>query len=443
MDNIVIQIQHRLPDSAGRVPLKSFYSDKNFVSLQNAIQDRNSFFNLPGLITDPGLSVVGLTVTFNAFTCLAPGGILCDLPSGNIGVGVAQTDVARIDLLTVDPLVQYDADNEITYSGVVSVVSGTTTYGVIMPGCPQTRFKLAELDIPAGATTLSIRDWRPNYVVPPMAKPYAQSVPEMSIIVNPYRGFISGMSLTNFVGATCGFSIPGTTSIHRVDLVTLTAGATLHVTVGTTTVAPTIPTIPSYPLNELPIAEVYLFGEQPFITQAEIKDVRPFASLVGAGTAAWADITGKPTSPSLEEMAVEHNVDGTHTKNKIWTTFSFAYAGGLSTISSFAPALVAPCNLEVDRGYGYVKTPCAACIVGGSFITVDFKVDGASVFAGITSNMINIPGGSYVDESSAPSITTISKNQVITAYIVAVPGVTSGRDLTAHLRCIQTITSFP
>ncbi|GAI66984.1 unnamed protein product, partial [marine sediment metagenome] len=47
------------------------------------------------------------------------------------------------------------------------------------------------------------------------------------------------------------------------------------------------------------------------------------------------------------------------------------------------------------------------------------------------------------DESGVPTMTTISKNQVVTADIVAVPGLTPGSDLTAHLRCIQTIASLP
>jgi len=179
---------------------------------------------------------------------------------------------------------------------------------------------------------------------------------------------------------------------------------------------------------------VFLYGEQEFITQAEIIDCRPFASCAGSGSAAWASITGKPTAPSLEEMATEHEADGVHTYKKMWTTLSFAYVGGLSTISNFAPALVAPCTLEIDKAYGYVKT----APIGGTVI-VDFLINDVSIFAA-QADMIQIPSGSQADESSAPTTVTITKNQVITANILSV-GITAAEDLTAHLRCLQTLVA--
>ena len=76
MDNIIKQIQHRPPDSTRRVAMKALFSDKNFVGLQDAIQDRNTYIDLPGLVTTPGLCVAGLTLSWDAFVCMAPGGIL-------------------------------------------------------------------------------------------------------------------------------------------------------------------------------------------------------------------------------------------------------------------------------------------------------------------------------------------------------------------------------
>jgi len=437
MDNLVIQIQNRPPDAEGKIPLKALYSDKNFVSLQGAIQDRDSFYRLPGLVTNPYVSVAGMCVSWEAFTCLAPGGILCDIPSGFVGLSTADPSVARIDLLTVNPEVVYDADNEINYSGIVSVVLGSTVFGfAVMPGCPETRLKLAEFNIPAGATQASLRTWRPNYVVPPMAKPYAASIPGMYIEVDPYRGFIGSMALVNFPGGSCVFTAPGSSGVHRIDRVSLTTGAALCITTGVGVTAPSIPTVPAFPSNVLPIAEVHLYGEQEFITQAEVKDVRPFASLAGIGTIAWTDVTGKPTSPSLEEMSVEHEADGTHTKNKIWTTLSFAYVGTLGVSANFAPALVAPCDLTINKAYGYVKTTPV-----GNTIVVDLLINGASIFAA-QADRINILSGNHADESVTPANTTIVKNDIITASILTIPaGSTPGADLTAHLRCLQTLVA--
>jgi len=435
MDNIIKQIQHRPPDSTRRVAMKALFSDKNFVGLQDAIQDRNTYIDLPGLVTTPGLCVAGLTLSWDAFVCMAPGGILCNIPSGELGLSVAGATIARIDLLTIDPQVIYDQDNEINYSGIVSAVEGTNIYGTpSMPGCPQTRLKMAEVDIAAGTSIALLRDWSPNYVVPAALKPRAQDVPSLTVEVNPFRGFVAGLCYVDFAGGSCTFTIPGAICTHRVDALSLTSSGVLRITAGAIVTAPTEPTAPNFPEDDIPIARVFLYGEQDFITQAEIIDCRAFASCAGVGTAAWADITEKPASPSLEEMALEHEDDGVHTNRKIWTTFSFAYVGGLSTISNFAPALVAPCSFEIDKAYGYVKT----APVGGTVI-VDFRINNVSIFA-TQADMIQIPSGSYAAESSTPAITTIIKNQVVTADIISI-GNTAAEDLTAHLRCLQTLVA--
>ncbi len=435
MDNIIKQLQHRPIDSTRRVPLKALYSDKNFVSLQDAIEDRNLYTDLPGLVTKPGLCVAGLTLVWDDFVCMAPGGVLCNIPSGQLGLSKSDVALARIDLITVDPQAKYDQDDEINYSGVISAVEGTNIFGdPQMPGCPQTRLKLAEVDIAAGATIVAVRDWSPNYVVPAALKPRAQDIPNLTVEVNPFRGFWVGLSYVDFAGASCTFTAPGDTSLHRVDTISLNSVGALNITAGAEVTAPTEPVAPDFPNDEIPVARVFLYGEQAFITQAEIIDCRPFASAVGVGSIAWSTLTGKPTAPSLEEMSVEHEADGVHTYRKMWTTLSFAYVGGLSTISNFVPALVAPCSLEIDKAYGYVKT----APVGGVVI-VDFLIDDVSIFAA-QADMIRIPGGSQVDESATPQTLTITKNQVITANIISV-GITAAEGLTAHLRCLQTLVA--
>lgn len=413
MDNLIKQIQHRPTEADQRnVALKALYSDKNFVTLQGGIQDRNVEWDLPGLITDPGLCVAGMTISYAAFVCLAPGGVLCQIPSGMAGLSPSDPSIARIDIMTVDPLVQYDADGEIEYSGIVEPLAGFTPYGFpVMPNCPLTSLKIGELDVAAGTSNVVLRDWRANYVVPSMVKPWARTIPGLCINVNPYRGFVAGQTLTNFVGATVSFTPPGNSGVHRIDLLTLIPGLSpsLHVTAGLSVAAPTIPSAPSIPHGELPIAEVHLYGEQDYITQADIKDIRPFAS--------WKE----------SEAAGD----------KVWSTLSFAYVSSLTIMSNFAPALVPGCTLEIDRGYGYVKTPP----VGGC-ITVDILVNNVSIFAGITPNMIQILSGQNADESGIPTTTTISKNQVVTVDVLTIAsGLTPGSDLTAHLRCKQTLTT--
>ena len=275
MDNIIFQIKYRAADSTGRIPVKSLYSDKNFLTLQGAIQDRSHYLDSPGVISNPGLCVSGLTVYFNDFVCFAPGGIFCDIPSGNVGLSPANPDFDRIDLVTVDPLVQYDADGEINYSGEIQVVTGLAT-GVQMPQCPLTELKIGEIDVPAGITDLTLRDWLPNYVQESMLKPNAQNPPGMTIDINPFRGFVGTCCCASvFQGGTAAFSQPGDCCVHRIDLVTLTPGLSVKVTAGLSVIAPIEPVAPCVTLGEIPVAQVYLFGEQDYVSQAEILDIRP------------------------------------------------------------------------------------------------------------------------------------------------------------------------
>lgn len=278
MDNLIIQIKNRVPDVTGRIPVKALFSDRNFVTLQKGIHDRHIHLRLPGLVSDPGLCVSGLTVYYNDFVCFAPGGILCDIPSGNVGLSATNLDFDRIDLVTVDPLVQYDADTEINYSGEVQIVMGLTT-GVQMPPCPLTELKIGELDVPAGITDLTLRDWQPNYVQESMLKPYAQDPPGMTININPWRGFVGGCCCPSvFQGGTVGLSQSGISGMHRIDLVTLTPGLSIKVTAGLCVDVPWEPVSPCLTSGEIPIAQVYVFGEQDYISQAEIIDIRPFVT---------------------------------------------------------------------------------------------------------------------------------------------------------------------
>ena len=282
MDNLVVQIKHRAPDPTGRVPVKALFSDRNFVTLQEGIHDRHTHLRLPGLVSNPGLSMSGMTVYFSDFVCFAPGGILCDIPSGSVGLTVANSVFARIDLVTVDPAVQYDADGEINYSGEVQIEAGLTditgfTTCVLMPPCPLMDLKVGEIDVPAGATDGVLRGWTPNYVQESMLKPYAQTPPGITISINPWRGYVGTCCTpTVFQGGTVEFSLPGASCIHRLDLVSLTPSATIKVTAGLSVASSSEPISPDLTSGEVPIAQVYLYGEQDYISQAEIIDIRPF-----------------------------------------------------------------------------------------------------------------------------------------------------------------------
>jgi len=274
MDNLVVQIKNRAPDSTGRIPARALYSDKNFVTLQKGIHDRHTHLRLPGLVSDPGLCMSGLSIYFNDFVCFAPGGILCDIPAGNAGLSIAGVSFDRIDLVTVDPMVQYDADGEINYSGDVQIITGLTTR-LQMPQCPVTELKIGEVDIPVGVTDLTLRDWVPNYVQESMLKPYAQDPPGMTISILPFRGFVGTCCCPLvFRGGTIAFPQPGDCA-HRIDLVTLTPGLSIKATAGLSVSIPTEPVSPCMTPGEIPIAEIYLYGEQDYVSQAEIIDIRP------------------------------------------------------------------------------------------------------------------------------------------------------------------------
>lgn len=289
MDNLVIQIKHRTPDVTGRIPVRALYSDRNFVTLQGGIQDRSHYLDSPGLISDPGLCLSGLTISFNDFVCFAPGGILCNIPSGSVGLTPANSLFDRIDLVTVDPMVQYDADGEINYSGEVKIeagltdISGLTPYAngltpcVQMPPCSLVELKIGEIDVPAGISEPVLRGWTPNYVKESGLKPYAQDPPRMTININPWQGFVGTCcNPTVYRGGIAPFSLPGDCCIHRLDLVSLTPGGTIRVTAGLSVASPSEAVSPSLISGEIPIAQVYVFGEQEYISQAEIIDIRPF-----------------------------------------------------------------------------------------------------------------------------------------------------------------------
>lgn len=283
MDNLIIQIRNRPRDPAGRIPVRTRYSDKDFVTLQKGIQDRSMEIPRLGIITPPALSVTGLVesgliVWYSAFECLTPFGVKCEIPAGTVGL-CASGLTPRIDVIAVDPLVQYDADGEIHYSGEVTVVAGLEEIDIpepYVPHIPAAWLKIAETYLPAGSDICSLRSYIPDKVPLPMAAPRVGETTLMQLYVNPFRGHIGSNQRVDFEGGfSPTFNPPEISGMHRIDLLVMTAEAELEIIAGEETASPERPVAPDYPAMRMPIAEVYLQDLDDWMHQDMVSDVRP------------------------------------------------------------------------------------------------------------------------------------------------------------------------
>ena len=288
MDNLIIQIKNRPKDSAGRIPVRTRYSDKNFFTLQNGIQDRSMEIPRLGIITPPELSVTGLTATgmtvyYSAFECLSPYGVKCEIPAGSVGLcaNIALSGCGltyRIDTIAVAPLIQTDADGEIDYSGLIQSIMGiTVTAHPYVPHVPDSWLKIGEVGISAGHCIASLRSHTPDKVPTPMAAPRSGLTDLMKVYVNPFRGHLacSNNRLDFEGGFSPLFEVPGVSGMQRIDLLVLNRDAELKIIHGTEVTAPARPIAPDYPAIQMPIAEVYLQDMDDNIRQDMISDVRP------------------------------------------------------------------------------------------------------------------------------------------------------------------------
>lgn len=282
MDNLVIQIKNRPPDPAGRIPARTRYSDRNFVTLENGIEDRSMEIPRLGIISPPaltisGLCASGLTVWYNDFECLTPYGVKCIIPAGMVGLCAGGLS-PRIDVIAVDPLVQYDGDGEIQYSGEVIVVTGLGLYDEpYVPHIPGSWLKIGEAHLPAGSCICSLRSYIPDKVPTPMAAPRVGLCSSMKLYVNPFRGHIgcSNQRVDFDGGFSPAFTPPGISGMHRLDLLVMTPGAELQIISGEEVTSPNRPTAPDYPAARMPIAEVYLQDTDNWMHQDMVSDVRP------------------------------------------------------------------------------------------------------------------------------------------------------------------------
>jgi len=281
MDNLVRQIKNCARDPAGRIGLLSRYSDRNFVTLQNGIEDRSMEIPRLGIISPPALTVSGLcasglTVWWNDFECLTPYGVKCMIPAGMVGLCAAGLS-PRIDVITVDPLPQYDEDGEIRYSGEINVVTGLGLYDEpYVPHIPGSWLKIGEIGLCAGSCICDLRSYIPDKVPTPMAAPRVGLTSPMKLFVNPFRGHLGSVSRMDFEGGfSPTFSPPGISGMHRIDLLTMDQDTELKIIQGTEVPSPIRPTAPNYPNEEFPIAEVYLQDTDDWIHQDMVSDVRP------------------------------------------------------------------------------------------------------------------------------------------------------------------------
>jgi len=284
MDNLIIQIKNRPVDSRGRIPLRTRYSDRNFASLQNGIQDRTMEIPRLGIISDPelsvtGLSASGLTVWYSAFEYLSPYGIKCEVPAGSVGLCPHLIGLTpRIDVIAANTLPKYDGDGEINYSGEVQAITGLSDLAnSYVPHIPDSWLKIGEVGIGPGDCICTLRDYIPDKVPTPMGAPRVGLTDLMKVYVNPFRGHLacSNDRLDFTGGFSPAFEAPGVSGMIRIDLLVLNRNSELEIIQGSESLSPTRPVAPDYPAAKIPIAEVLLQKADDRMFQDMVSDVRP------------------------------------------------------------------------------------------------------------------------------------------------------------------------
>lgn len=273
--DFIIKIADRSPDATGKVPAYASYFDSNFINLEAGIETLAKLGFFEGLVSSPELSVDGLKISFTAFVAYTLVGVYCSLSASDVTHDAADETNPRIDIITINPEVQLDEDDEIVSTGEVVITKGTAAANPSIPTTPEDHFKIAEVDIAAGSSTASIRNWRPNYHPFAMLRAKGQASPDMTVRVNFFRGYLGGNVLVEADAQDSPeFSAPASGKA-RIDVLHIDNSGTLSITQGTVATSPAEPTGPVYPEDEIPICEVFLQGGTTAIYQWQIKDVRP------------------------------------------------------------------------------------------------------------------------------------------------------------------------
>lgn len=280
-DNLGIRLKNRPPDSTSKVAADASIWDTVTDLLENAIEDLTKHGFFEGLLTSPGFSVTNMVVSNSIFQCITGDGVYCKVPEGDVTHDTADPTNPRIDIICVKPEVRLDGEGEIIATGVVEIIKGTAAANPLVPDTPSNYLKVAEVDIPATATEVTLRGWKPMYVKVVMLRPTCQDTPDMTVKVNFFRGYVSGNTLVEKdVQDSPSFTAPASNKC-KIDILHIDSSGTLAITQGTEVDLPTEPSAPTYPTDKLVICEVYLETEDTAIYQAQIKDVRPILNLGG------------------------------------------------------------------------------------------------------------------------------------------------------------------
>lgn len=274
-DNLGIRLKNRPSDSTGKVPAYASYWDTVTDLIEEAIENlsRHGFFE--GLLSSPGFSRTNMVVSFDAFECVTEDGIYCQLAAGDVTHETADATNPRIDIICVNPAVQTSED-EITGSGIVQITKGTAAANPLVPDTPSGYLKVQEVDIPAEATEVTLRDWTPMYIPFVMFRPTPQNTPDMTVKVNFGRGYIGNNVLVDKgVQNSPAFTAPAANKC-AIDILHIDSSGTLAITQGTEVDLPNEPSAPTYPKDKLVICEVYLEAGDTAIYQTQIRDVRPW-----------------------------------------------------------------------------------------------------------------------------------------------------------------------
>lgn len=278
-DHLGIRLKSRPPDATAKVPSYASYWDTITDLIEKAIEDLTKHGLFEGVLSSPGFSRTDMVVSFETFQCVTEGGIYCSLFAGDVTHDTADPTNPRIDIVCVKPTIQKDEDGEITHTGEVVIVKGTVAAKPLVPATPSGYLKVLEVDVPALAEEVTLRDWTPMYVPLVMFRPFAQDSPDMTVKVNLGRGYISGNTLIDTDSQNSPeFSAPAANKC-AIDILHIDSSGTLAITQGTEVDLPTEPSAPTYPTDKMVICEVYLEAGDTAIYQWQIKDVRPILNL--------------------------------------------------------------------------------------------------------------------------------------------------------------------
>jgi len=129
---------------------------------------------------------------------------------------------------------------------------------------------------------------------------------DMTVAVAAAKVYVSGNTLVEFTGANATISAADATN-PRIDLITLKSNNTLAVYAGTPLASPAAP---SYPGDELAIAEVYVPANATQIDTTDqgngyiYKDCRPFLNL-GSTSLTVKEVDGDPLVSSVEILEID------------------------------------------------------------------------------------------------------------------------------------------